>query len=73
MTVTDDLLANNAEYSAQFNGPLPLPPARQIAVVACVDARLNVYGILGLSEGDVHKKVRGFVFDVAAGTLREVV
>ena len=53
-TVTDDLLANNNGYSAQFNGPLPLPPARQVAVVACMDARLNVYGILGLNEGDAH-------------------
>ncbi len=54
MTVTDELLANNAEYAASFNGPLPLPPAKQVAVVACMDARLNVYGILGLQEGEAH-------------------
>src|SRR4051812_47436022 len=54
MTVTDELLANNAEYAATFRGPLPLPPAKHVAVVACMDARLNVYGALGLGEGDAH-------------------
>ncbi|MDQ6848620.1 MAG: carbonic anhydrase [Actinomycetota bacterium] len=54
MTVTDELLANNAEYAASFSGPLPLPPAKHVAVIACMDARLNVYGILGLHEGDAH-------------------
>jgi carbonic anhydrase len=55
MSVTDDLLRNNAEYVAQFDkGDLPLPPARRTAIVACMDARLNVYGALGLQEGDAH-------------------
>ena len=54
MSVTDDLLANNAKYAESFQGPLPLPPAKGVAVVACMDARLNVYGILGLDEGDAH-------------------
>jgi carbonic anhydrase len=54
MTVTDELLANNAEYAASFEGPLPLPPAKHVAVLACMDARLNVYGALGLKEGDAH-------------------
>ena len=54
MSVTDQLLSNNAAYAASFNGPLPLPPAKHIAVVACMDARLNVYGALGLEEGDAH-------------------
>jgi carbonic anhydrase len=54
MTVTDELLANNAEYAASFSGPLPLPPAKGVAVVACMDARLDVYRILGLNEGDAH-------------------
>ncbi len=54
MTVTDELLANNAAYAAAFGGLLPLPPARGVAVVACMDARLNVYGILGLKEGEAH-------------------
>jgi carbonic anhydrase len=52
---TDELLANNESYVAAFDkGDLPLPPARKVAVVACMDARLNVYGMLGLAEGDAH-------------------
>jgi carbonic anhydrase len=55
MTVTDELLANAERYAESFDkGDLPLPPARQIAVVACMDARLNPYGLLGLGEGDAH-------------------
>ena len=55
MTVTDALLANAERYASTFDkGALPLPPARQIAIVACMDARLNPYGLLGLSEGDAH-------------------
>jgi carbonic anhydrase len=54
MTVTDDLLENNTTYVASFGGELPLPPAKQIAVVACMDARLDVYRILGLKEGEAH-------------------
>ena len=54
MSVTDELLSNNARYAESFAGPLPLPPARGVAVVACMDARVNVYGILGLNEGDAH-------------------
>ncbi len=55
MTSTDDLLANNESYAGSFDkGDLPLPPARKVAVVACMDARLNIFGILGLTEGDAH-------------------
>lgn len=54
MSVTDEYLANNAEYAKTFNGPLPLPPSRHIAVVACMDARLNVYAALGLAAGEAH-------------------
>jgi len=55
MSVTDELLANNDAYAATFDkGDLPLPPAKKVAVVACMDARLNVYGALGLHEGDAH-------------------
>jgi len=54
MTATDQYLQNNEAYAASFSGPLPLPPARHTAVVACMDARLNPYGVLGLSEGDSH-------------------
>jgi carbonic anhydrase len=55
MSVTDELLRNNEAYAESFDkGDLPLPPARGVAVVACMDARLNVYGMLGLQEGDAH-------------------
>jgi carbonic anhydrase len=55
MSVTDELLRNAERYAATFDkGDLPLPPARQVAIVACMDARLNPYGLLGLSEGDAH-------------------
>src|ERR1700712_1663316 len=54
MSFTDELLANNAAYAESFEGPLPLPPARQLAVVACMDARLEVYAALGLKEGESH-------------------
>ena len=54
MTVTDDYLANNAQYASNFNGPLPLPPSKHVAIVACMDARLDVYRILGLNEGEAH-------------------
>src|SRR5215470_592607 len=54
MSATDEYLANNARYAETFSGPLPLPPSRQVAVVACMDARLNVYAILGLKDGEAH-------------------
>ncbi|SEG80739.1 carbonic anhydrase [Thermomonospora echinospora] len=55
MSVTDELLANAERYAASFDkGHLPLPPAKGVAVVACMDARLNPYGLLGLNEGDAH-------------------
>ncbi|WP_202925976.1 hypothetical protein [Goekera deserti] len=58
-SVTDALVAHNARYAATSTGPLPLPPAKRVAVVACMDARID--------------SVRGFVFDVATGRLAEVV
>ena len=54
MTATDELLANNARYAESFAGPLPLLPSQHVAVVACMDARLNVYAILGLEDGEAH-------------------
>ena len=55
MSATDDLLENAKTYAKTFSGgDLPLPPARHVAVLACMDARLNVYGLLGLREGDAH-------------------
>src|ERR1700709_1392668 len=55
MTVTDTLVSNSEDYAADFDkGDLPLPPGRKIAILACMDARLNPYGLLGLTEGDAH-------------------
>ena len=55
MSITDDLLNNAGSYAAAFDqGRLPMPPAHHLAIVACMDARLNPYGLLGLKEGDAH-------------------
>lgn len=54
MSVTDEYLANNRAYAEGFEGPLPLPPSRHVAVVACMDARMDVYRILGLKDGEAH-------------------
>jgi carbonic anhydrase len=55
MSATDEMLSGNEGYAASFDkGELAMPPGRKTAVVACMDARLNVYGMLGLSEGDAH-------------------
>jgi len=55
MSTTDELLRNAEAYAASFDkGDLPLPPGRKVAVLACMDARLNPYGLLGLQEGDAH-------------------
>ena len=72
MSNTDDLLANNAAYAESFDkADLPLPPAKKVAVVACMDARLNVYGALGLQEGDAHviRNAGGVVTDDAIRSL----
>lgn len=66
MSAIDDLLKNNEAYAAQFDkGDVPIPPARKLAVVACMDARLDVYRMLGLSEGDAHvfRNAGGIVTD----------
>ena len=55
MSVTDDLLQKARTYATTFDkGHLPMPPALHVAIVACMDARLNPYGLLGLAEGDAH-------------------
>jgi carbonic anhydrase len=55
VSTTDELLRNNQDYAASFaTGDLPKPPGRGVAVVACMDARLNVYALLGLREGEAH-------------------
>ena len=55
MSATDRLLANNEKYAASFDkGSLPAPPAKKVAVLACMDARLHPSKVLGLQEGDAH-------------------
>ncbi len=55
MSATDELLANNEQYAAKFDrGDLPSAPAKKVAVVACMDARLHPARVLGLEEGDAH-------------------
>jgi len=55
MSVTDQLIDNNKQYAASFDkGDLPMPPGRKLAVLACMDARLDPNKILGLEEGDAH-------------------
>ncbi len=54
MSKTDEFLENNQRYAETFGGQLPMPPSAGVAVIACMDARLNVYGILGLNEGEAH-------------------
>jgi carbonic anhydrase len=54
MTAIDEFLANNARYAEGFTGPLPMPPSKNVAIVACMDARMNVYALLGLADGEAH-------------------
>ena len=72
MTVTDELLDNNEAYAATFDqGDLPMPPGKHVAVVACMDARLDVYRILGLTLGEAHviRNAGGVVSDDAIRSL----
>jgi carbonic anhydrase len=54
MSATDQYLANNREYAKTFAGPLPLPPSKQVAIVACMDARIDVHLALGIKPGEAH-------------------
>jgi carbonic anhydrase len=65
MSVTGLFLSYNAAYAKKFEGPRPLPPSKHVAVVACMDARLDVYRMLGISEGEAH------VFRNAGGVITE--
>jgi carbonic anhydrase len=54
MSAIDQSVVNNARYAEGFSGPLPMPPSAHLAVLACMDARLNVYALLGLGDGEAH-------------------
>jgi carbonic anhydrase len=72
MSATDELLANNAAYVAAFQkGDLPISPAKKVAIIACMDARLNIYGALGLKEGDAHviRNAGGLITDAELRSL----
>lgn len=72
MSVTDELLSNNQSYAESFNkGDVPLPPGKQVAVLACMDARLDPARALGLKEGDAHviRNAGGVVTDDAIRSL----
>jgi carbonic anhydrase len=72
MTATDKLVENSKRYEQGFDkGDLPLPPGKKVAVLACMDARLNPYGLLGLEEGDAHviRNAGGVVDDDAIRSL----
>lgn len=72
MTATDDLLVNNARYAAAFeNADLPVVPRRKVAILACMDARLDIYDILGLKAGEAHviRNAGGAVTDDAIRSL----
>ncbi len=72
MSVTDELLRNNDTYAEAFDkGELPMAPSRQVAVVACMDARLDVYRILGLELGEAHviRNAGGVITDDAIRSL----
>ncbi len=72
MSVTDSLVRNNERYSSSFaKGSLPMPPAKHVAVLACMDARLDVHKILGLEEGDAHviRNAGGVATDYAIRSL----
>jgi carbonic anhydrase len=71
VSLIDELLANNRRYAAAFPAPLPNKPTAGLAVIACMDARLNVYGALGLTEGEAHviRNAGGVITDDAIRSL----
>ena len=72
MSATDELLNSARAYASTFDkGDLPMPPALHVAVVACMDARLNPFGLLGLREGDAHviRNAGGVVTEDAVRSL----
>ena len=71
MTEIDRMLAANQEWLAEFPGEVPVAPARGVAVVACMDSRMPLFGMLGLAIGDAHviRNAGGVVTD---DTLRSL-
>ena len=72
MSTVDETLRANEAYARNFhNGDLPMPPARKLAVVACMDARLTIEPMLGLNTGDAHiiRNAGGIVTEDALRSL----
>jgi carbonic anhydrase len=71
MSATDEYLENNARFAETFSGSLPMLPSKQVAVVACMDARLDVYDALGLQAGEAHviRNAGGVVTDAEIRSL----
>jgi carbonic anhydrase len=72
MGIVDEYLQNNKSYAKDFRGPLPLPPSKHVAILACMDARLDVYRILGLEPGEAHV-IRNAGGIVDEGAIRSLV
>jgi carbonic anhydrase len=72
VSFTDELLGNAQAYAEGFDkGDLPLAPARRLAILACMDSRMDLFGLLGLQEGDAHmlRNAGGLVTDDAIRSL----
>jgi carbonic anhydrase len=71
MAVTDHLLEHNREYTRDYTPDQPLPPRLKLAVVACMDSRLDVFAMLGLAIGDAHiiRNAGGVVTDDVVRSL----
>lgn len=71
MSVTDEIVAANETHVAQHTGGLPGVPSRHVAVVACMDARMDVYRLLGLGDGEAHviRNAGGVVTDDVVRSL----
>jgi carbonic anhydrase len=71
MSEVDRMLAANEEWAERFPGGLPVRPARGVAVVACMDSRMPLFGLLGLAVGDAHV-IRNAGGVVTEDTLRSL-
>lgn len=72
MSIIDDVLRANREYARNFQlRDLPMPPARHVAILACMDARLSLEPMLGLKTGDAHiiRNAGGVATDDAVRSL----
>ncbi|HEY5888534.1 MAG TPA: carbonic anhydrase [Acidimicrobiales bacterium] len=72
MALTDELLGHNDDYASDFDkGDLAMPPGKKVAVLACMDARLDPARVLGLEEGDAHviRNAGGVVSEDAVRSL----